>query len=91
MWRCLVARFFCRFSWDIIVNSKNRESEKMLKLAVGNGALRLEPISADMVAKSQGNMRFKKNSYVVRSFRFDFSDERFLSTTQFFPSINLLM
>lgn len=53
-----------------LIISRNIESEEMLQLAVSKGKIRLRPISAGKVAKSQGNMRFKKNSYPVRVFLF---------------------
>ena len=81
------------FSADLagtsLLISKNRESQKILKLRL-EIALRLEPISADMVAKSQGNMRFKKNSYVVRSFLFRFFRRKVPFYDAIFPKYKLV-
>ncbi len=50
--------------------SRNERSERILKLASSKGRLAIRKISSSEVVKSQGNVRFKKNCYVVRSFLF---------------------
>jgi coenzyme F420 hydrogenase subunit beta len=53
-----------------LVISRSSKSEKLLQLDFVKNVLKLNQISAIKVVRSQGNMRFKKNSYVIRSFLF---------------------
>jgi coenzyme F420 hydrogenase subunit beta len=62
------------FSKDCIgtslIISRNVISEKILQMAILKGVLQLNAIDAGKIVKSQGNVRFKKNSFRVRVFFF---------------------
>jgi len=50
-----------------IAISRTEGAEKILREAVSEGRIKLDPLPASDVVRSQGMMRFKKNSFVVRS------------------------
>jgi coenzyme F420 hydrogenase subunit beta len=53
-----------------LIISRNAVSEKILQAAISAGVLHLNIINAGKIVKSQGNVRFKKNSFRVRVFLF---------------------
>jgi coenzyme F420 hydrogenase subunit beta len=50
--------------------SRNLQGDKILQLAKSKGNLIVNPASSRAVVKSQGNVRFKKNGFHMRSFLF---------------------
>ncbi len=62
--------FYKDRSGTSIFISRNNIGEKFLQLAQEKGQIKYSSINSKSVVKSQGNVRFKKNGFSVRSFIF---------------------